>query len=66
MKGKFKKAESCGNCFLLDVYNVDRYLMVSSYQVNVRKSGAAGKVLGVILYVWDWTPVREVRGLWER
>jgi hypothetical protein len=33
--------------------------MVSSYQVNVRKSGAAGKAVGVVLYVWDWTHVRD-------
>jgi len=33
--------------------------MVSSYQVNLRKGGAAGKAVGVVLYVWDWIPVRN-------
>ena len=32
--------------------------MVSSYQVNLGKGGAAGKAVGVVLYVWDWIPVR--------
>jgi len=38
---------------------MDRDLMVSSYQVNLGKGGAAGKVVGVVLYVWDWIPVRN-------
>jgi hypothetical protein len=33
--------------------------MVSSYQVNFGKGGAAGKAVGVVLYVWDWIPVRD-------
>ena len=37
---------------------MDRDLMVSSYQVNVRKRGAAGKVVGVVLYVREWTHFR--------
>jgi hypothetical protein len=38
---------------------VDRDLIVSSYQVKLRKGGAAGKAVGAILYVWDWIPVRN-------
>ena len=33
--------------------------MVSSYQVNLGKGGAAAKAVGVVLYVWDWIPVRD-------
>ena len=43
----------------MGVFGVDRDLMVSSYQVNLGKGGAAGKVVGVVLYVWDWIPVRD-------
>ena len=39
--------------------SMDRDLMVSSYQVNLRKGGAARKAVGVVLYVWDWIPVRN-------
>ena len=31
--------------------------MVSSYQVNLGEGGAAGKAVGVVLYVWCWIPV---------
>ena len=58
-EGKFEKAERCGDCCLLDVFRMDRDLMVSSYQVDLRKGGAAGKSVGVILDVWDWIPVRD-------
>ena len=34
-EGTFKKAEWCGNCSLLDVFRMDRDLMLSSYQVNL-------------------------------
>jgi len=33
--------------------------MVSSHQVNVRRGGAAGNVVVVVLYVWDWIPVQD-------
>jgi len=33
--------------------------MVSSYEVNFGKGGAARKAVGVDLYVWDWVPVRD-------
>ena len=49
----------CGDCCFLDVFRVDRDLMVSSYQVDLRKGGAAGKSVGVVLDVWDWIPVRD-------
>jgi len=38
---------------------VDRDLVVSSYQVNLRKGGAAGNSMVVFLYVWDWIPLRD-------
>ena len=40
--------------------------MVSSYQVNLGEGGAAGKAVGVVLYVWYCVPVRDgdrVQGL---
>jgi len=52
-------AESCGDCYLLDVFRVDRDLMVSSHQINLGRGGAAGKAVGVVLYVWDWIPVMD-------
>jgi len=57
-EGKFEKAERCGDCCLLDVFRMDRNLIVSSYQANLGEGGAAGKEVGVVLYVWDWIPVR--------
>jgi hypothetical protein len=33
--------------------------MVSFNQVNLQKGGSAGKAVGVVLYVWDWTLVRD-------
>ena len=45
---KFKKAEICGDCCLLYVFRVDR---VSLNHLNLRKGGAAGKAVGVVLYV---------------
>ena len=47
----------CGDCSLLDILRVDRDLMVSGYQVNLGKGGAARKAVGIVLYVWDWIPV---------
>jgi len=42
------------------ISRMGRDLMVSSYQVNLGKVGAAKKeVVGVVLYVWDWIPVRD-------
>jgi hypothetical protein len=43
----------------LDILRVDRDLMVRRYQVNLGKVGVAGKAVGVVLYVWDWIPVRD-------
>ena len=34
--------------------------MVNSYQVNIGKGGAAGNVVVIVLYVWDWIPVQNV------
>jgi len=56
---KFEKDERCGDCCLLDVFRVDRDLMVSSYQVNLGKGGAAGKAVGVVLNVWYWIPLMD-------
>ena len=42
----------------MNVFRVVRDLMVGSYQVNLRKGGAAGNVVVVVLYVWDWIPVQ--------
>jgi len=58
-EAKLKKAESGGDCCLLVVFRVERDLMISTYQVNLRKGGAAGKTMGEVLYVWDWIPVRD-------
>ena len=33
--------------------------MVSPYEVYFGKGGAAGKAVGIILYVWNWLPVRN-------
>ena len=33
--------------------------MVCSYQVNLRKGGAAGKTVAVVLFIWDSIPVRD-------
>jgi hypothetical protein len=60
---EFKKAERVGDSCLLDVVRVDRNLMVSPHEVNFGKDGAAGKAVGVILYVWDWVPVRYSKGV---
>ena len=54
MKGKDK---ICGDCFLLYVFRVDS---VGLNQFNLRKGGAAGKAVGVVVYVWDWILVRDV------
>jgi hypothetical protein len=35
-------------------------LVVSPHKVNFGKVGAAGKVVGVVLYVCDWVDVRNV------
>jgi len=43
----------------LDVFRVDRDLKLSSYQANLGECGAAGKAVGVVLYVWNWKPVRD-------
>jgi hypothetical protein len=43
----------------LDVVGVDRDLLVSSEEVNFGKVGAAGKAVGVVLYMWDQIPVRD-------
>jgi len=37
--------------------------MVISHQVNLRKGGAAGNVVVVVLYVWDWIPVQDGPGV---
>ena len=33
--------------------------MVGSYPVNLRKSSASWNAVAVVLYVWDWIPVRD-------
>ena len=33
--------------------------MVSLHEVNFGKGVAAGKAVGVVLYVWDWIPVGD-------
>jgi hypothetical protein len=43
----------------VDVFRVNRDMMVSSYQFNLGKGGAAGMAVGVVLYVWDWITVRD-------
>ena len=58
-KGKFEKAERCGECGLLDYVRVNRDLVVSPYEVYFGKGGAAGKAVGVFLYVWNCVPVRN-------
>ena len=44
---------------VIAVFRVDRDLMVSSYQASFGKGCAARKAVGVVLYVWDWVPVRD-------
>jgi hypothetical protein len=43
----------------LDVIGFDRNLVVSPEEVNFGKGGSAGKTVGVVLYAWDWIPVRD-------
>jgi hypothetical protein len=50
-KGKFKQAERCGDCCLLDVFRVGRDLMVNSYQIILGKGGGVGKAVVVVLCV---------------
>jgi len=38
---------------------VDGNLVVRPYKVNFGEGGAAGKAVSVVLYVWDWLPVRD-------
>jgi hypothetical protein len=38
---------------------VDRNLVVSPNKINFLKGGAAGKAVGLVLYVWDWVYVRD-------
>jgi hypothetical protein len=56
---EIQKAERCYDCCLFYVFRVDRDLMVSYYQVNLRKGAVTGKAVGVVLYVLDWIPVRN-------
>jgi hypothetical protein len=56
---KFEKAERGGDGGLLDVVGVDGDLVVRPYKVNFGEGGAAGKMVRVVLYVWDWVPVRD-------
>jgi hypothetical protein len=41
---------------------MDGNLGVRPYQVNFEERGA-GKVMRVVLYVWDWIPVRGGAGV---
>ena len=34
-------------------------LILSSYQVNIRKGCAARNMFVVVLYLWDWIPVQD-------
>jgi hypothetical protein len=56
--GKSEKAERGGGGCLLDVVGVDGNLVLRPYKVNFG-GDAAGKVVTVVLYVWDWVPVRD-------
>jgi hypothetical protein len=55
---KFEQAERGGDGCLLDVVRMNRNLVERPYQVNFGEGGAAGKVMGVVLYVRAWIPVR--------
>jgi len=57
--GKFEKAERGGDVCLLGVVGVDGNLMVCPYKVNFGEGGAAGKIVRVVLYMWERVPVRD-------
>jgi hypothetical protein len=38
---------------VLNVFGMDRNLMICPHEIHFRKVGATGKVVGVVLYVWD-------------
>jgi hypothetical protein len=54
-----EKAKSCCDCSFLNIVRMYGNLVVSPHKVNFRKDGAAGKVVSVVLYLWDRVPVRN-------
>jgi hypothetical protein len=58
-EGEIKKTKRCNNGCLLDVVRVDGNLVVGPDEVDFGKGSAAGKAVGVELYLWDWIPVRN-------
>jgi hypothetical protein len=56
---KFENTERGGDGCLLDVVGVDEDLVIAPYKIKFGEGGAAGKVVRVVLYVWDRVPVRD-------
>jgi hypothetical protein len=44
---------------VLNVFGMDRNLMICSHEIHFRKVGATGKEVGVVLHAWDSVPVGD-------
>jgi len=44
---------------VLNVFGMDRNMMICPQEIHFRKVGATGKEVGVVLYVWNWISVGD-------